>query len=90
MRITSWILSFTSNCRNYQHQFTGPQSTEEIQAPVNLWIVQIQKEMLQDPQYKQYEEQLNLVKDQQGIFVYKGRIQGFNSIFFPRNSIFTE
>ena len=46
MRITSWILRFTNNCRNCQHQLTGLFSTEEIQAAVKLWIVQIQKEML--------------------------------------------
>ena len=41
--------------------------------------------MLQDPQYNQYEEQLNLVKDREITFVCKGRIEGFNTIFFPEN-----
>ena len=90
MIITSWILRFTNNCRNHQHQLTGPLSTEEIQAAVDLWIVQILKEMLHDPQYKQYKEQLNLVKNEQGIVVYKGRIQRFSPIYLPRNSTFTE
>ena len=36
MRITSWILRFTNNCRNHQHELAGPFSTEEIQAAVQL------------------------------------------------------
>ena len=46
--------------------------------------------MRDDLQYKQYEEQLNLVKDEQEMFVWKGRIQGIDPIFFPSNSTFAE
>ena len=64
--------------------------TEEIQAAVNLWIVKIQTEKLDDPQYKQYEEQLNLVKEEHGIVVCKERMQGFFPTFLPGNSTLTE
>ena len=50
MRITL-ILRFKNNCRNHQHELTGPLSTEEIQAAVNIWIVKLQKKMLDYPQY---------------------------------------
>ena len=86
MRITSWIFLFRNICRNHQHE----QTAEEIRAAVNLRRVKIQKEMRDDHQYKQYEEQLNLVKDEQEMFVWKGRIQGFYPIFFPTNSTFAE
>ena len=89
MRIT-WILLSTSNYRSHQHQLTGQLSTEVIQAAVKIWIAQIQKKMLHYPQHKQYEEHLNLVKDEQGIVVCKGRTQGFNPIFLYRNATFTE
>ena len=80
MRIT-WILRFRNNGRNHERELTGPLPTEEIQAAVNIWIVKLQKKMLDYPQYWHYEEQLNLVKDEQGIAVCNGKIQGFNSIF---------
>ena len=90
MRITSWILRFLNNCRKRTHQLTGPLSTTEIQAAVDLWIVKIQREVLDDPQHKQQKEHLNLVKNEQGIVICKGRIQGFNPIYLPRNSNFKE
>ena len=73
MRIT-WILRVRNNGRNHQRELTGPLPTEEIQAAVNIWIVKLQKKMLDYPQYWHYEEQLNLVKDEQGIAVCNGKI----------------
>ena len=58
-----------------------------MQAHINLWIVQIQNEMLQHPQYKQYEVQLNLVKVQFSIFPQElnfYRVDGYESS--PKNS----
>ena len=48
MRIT-WILRFRNNGRNHERELTGPLPTEEIEAAVNIWLVKLQKKMLDYP-----------------------------------------
>ena len=93
IRITAWVRRFCHNIKQQQQQQqrrVGPLTTEEIAASTHQWIASTQRAAEKDSNFSKWERQLNIQKDDRGVYVCVGRIQGHYPIFLPSNNLFSE
>ena len=91
MRITGWIKRFTKNCQRVGEQkIAGPLTTDELQEATESWVRQTQLDGEKSANFVKHQSQLNLKKDNEGIYRCYGRILGMYPVYLPTESTFTE
>ena len=90
IRICSWVVRFTKNCRaKRQQRITGPITTEETANQLQFWVRRSQVRSQGTIKFDEDQMKLNLQKDIDGIFECRGRIQGHYPIYLPDDGVFT-
>ena len=90
VRITGWILRFVSNASKQREVQHGPLTTKEIDAATRVWVKKVQSSFESDPTFLKHQNQFNLQRDSDGVYICVGRVQGFHPIYLPTQSKFTE
>ena len=88
LRITSWIFRFLNNCRRTKQ--SGPRTTSEIEERKNFWIKREQQRVQYSQKFKINEKRPHLQQNSEGIYFYKGRIEGAYPIYLPNGSLLSE
>ena len=55
-----------------------------------FYIKREQKKVVSSDRFEDDKKRLNLEKNDEGIFICKGRLQGFYLIYFPHNSVLSK
>ena len=82
VRVLAWMKRFINNSKNNQ-RVKGPLSTTEIQEQISFMIKRAQRDVEETSQFKNDSLRLNLVKNEEGIYECRGRIQGVYPIYLP-------
>ena len=90
LRITAWVARFIRNAKSDQGRRQGPLTTEEIQEQIDWWLRREQSSYEESDQMREYQQRLNLKKNDRGLLVCQGRIQGEYPIYIPPESILAE
>ena len=87
---TVWILAcvkrFAINCRRSK-RISGPLMTAETENQLKFLVKRTQGKGENSDQFKEHSQCLNLQKNEEGIYVCKGRIQGDYPIYLPSNHL---
>ena len=89
IRITGWMLRFKNNSLA-DEEIDGPLTAEEFNAANEIWIRRVQEEATKTSVFEQQMHQLNLKKNDKGIYVCAGRLQGDYPVFLPTDAAYTE
>ena len=89
LRTCAWIARFVHRARN-QVKRTGPLTTEEIEAQKKFWEERTQRQGETSEKYEADRMQLNLQRNQSGLLVCRGRVQGHYPMYLPDAKIYTE
>jgi len=77
IRISAWIMQFLQNCRSKKsNRVSGPLTTAETEKQVKWWIEREQERYSVTEKFLEDQQRLNLQKNDEGIYVCRGRIQG--------------
>ena len=79
-----------SNTRNGPNKVIGPLTTEETSRQTKFWVKRVQQSNQETESFGENRQQLNLQKNDEGIFVCQGRIQGHYPVYLPDNELLTE
>ena len=90
MRITAWLLRFNNNCIKQRTKRSGSLTTDELEESTTTWIKKVQNEHSKNMKTEDDKAKLQLEKNQSGIVVCRGRIQGNHSIYITPNNEFAE
>ena len=91
MHITVWISRFSNNCRQKRSlRNTGPLSTEELENATTIWVKREQQWFQSTDEFAMDKKKLNLGKDNDGVYVCYGRIQGAYPRYLPSKSPLSE
>ena len=88
LRKTSWIFRFLNNCRRTKQ--SGPRTTSEIEERKNFWIKREQQRVQHSQKFKINEKRPHLQQNSEGIYFYKGTIEGAYPIYLPNGSLLSE
>ena len=85
MRVTAWVMRFIGNCRSKKRErINGFLTTQEINDhAVLFWIKRLQLRHESTENFKDGQQQLDLKKNENGVYVYHGRIQGEYPVYLP-------
>jgi len=91
IRITAWVTRFIRNCKNQRDtRKSGPLTTEETNKALHNWVKRVQNKGEYASKFQEDKLQLNLQKNNEGVYECRGRIQGDYPIYLPDGDIFTE
>ena len=91
MRVTAWLKRFADNCkRKKSERKRGLLDTDEMQGAIDVWIKRTQTRVEGTEVFLKEKEQLGLQRNEQGIYVCHGRIQGEYPIYLPSQELFSE
>ena len=92
MRVTAWVMRFIGNCRSKKRErINGLLTTQEINDhAVLFWIKRVQFRHESTEKFKDYQQQLDLQKNESGVHVCHGRIQGEYPVYLPPSALFSE
>ena len=91
IRISAWVSRFTHNTRNNRaNKISGPLTTEETRKQILFWVKRVQSRSEETDKFKEDQLQLNLQRNDQGVYECRGRIQGDYPIYLPDDEVFTE
>ena len=82
VRVLAWIKRFVINCRS-DGRNSGPLRTDETDEQLKLLAKRAQDDDEKSDQFKDHFQRLNLQKNEEGIYVCQGRIQGEYPIYLP-------
>ena len=84
IRISAWIMRFLQNCRSKKsNRVRGPLTTAETVKQVKWWIKREQERYSVTEKFLEDQQRLNLQKNDEGIYVCRGRIQGHYPVYLP-------
>ena len=89
VRVLARIKRFINNSKNSQ-RVKGPLTTSEIQEQINFMVKRAQRDVEETSQFKNDSERLNLVKNEEGIYECRGRIQGVYPCYLPFRHLTSE
>eukprot|EP00794_Sanderia_malayensis_P013528 gene13528-biopygen10795 len=89
IKILAWIHRFVKNCRESK-KAQGPLSTAEIQEQADFMIRRAQTDAEETSQFERDSQNLNLVKNENGIYECRGRLQGIYPKYLPFKHTITE
>jgi hypothetical protein len=87
VRVLAWVKRFIDNLL-YDKKVNGPLATEEMQKQFLIKQAQSESEILEN--FKYDSTRLNLQKNDEGIYVCKGRIQGEYPVYLPAKHVLSE
>ena len=88
IRITSWVARFIENCKKgKKHRLSGPLTTCETVKQVKFWVGRAQNSQLNTDTFHEDQLKLNLQKNEEGLYVCRGRIQGSYPIYLPPDTL---
>jgi hypothetical protein len=93
IRITARMSRLASNARNRRNNIdkvVGPLTTEEMSEQTKFWVKRVQQRNENTAAFKEDQQQLNLQKNGEGIYVCRGRIQGHYPVYLPDNELLSE
>ena len=91
IRISAWVMRFLQNCRSKKwNRVSGPLTTAETEIQVKWWIRREQQRHSVTDKFLEDQERLNLQKNDQGIYVCRGRIQGHYPVYLPPRVVLSE
>ena len=92
MRVTARVMRFIGNCRSGKREYiNGPLTTQEINDhAVLFWIKRVQSRHENTEKFKDDQQQLGLQKNENGVYVCHGRIQGEYPVYLPPSALFSE
>ena len=91
MRVIAWIKRFIQNCQaKNENRQTGPLCTEEVQRVRDFWIKKEQSKVEGNEKFEEERQQFGLKKNEQGIYVCHGRLEGEYPICLPSATLFSE
>ncbi|KAK3742809.1 hypothetical protein QZH41_002738 [Actinostola sp. cb2023] len=91
IRITAWVTRFIRNCKNQRDtRKSGPLTTEETNKALHNWVKRVQNKGEYASKFQEDKLQINLQKNNEGVYECRGRIQGDYPIYLPDGDIFTE
>ena len=85
IRITSWEARFIYNCRK-EVQVVWPLTTCETDKQVKFWVGRAQNSRLNTETLHEDQFKLNLQKNEEGLYEWRGRIQGRYPIYLPSDA----
>ena len=84
IRISTWITRFLQNCRSKKSsRVSGPLTIAETEKQVKWWIKREQERYSVTEKFLEDQQRLNLQKNDEEIFVCRGRIQGHYPVYLP-------
>ena len=89
VRVLAWVKRFIDNLV-YGKKVNGPLATEEMQKQMQFLIKRAQSESEILENFKYDSTRLNLQKNDEGIYVCKGRIQGEYPVYLPEKHVLSE
>ena len=89
VRVLAWVKIFIDNLV-YGKKVNGPLATEEMQKQMQFLIKRAQSESEILENFKYDSTRLNLQKNDEGIYVCKGRIQGDYPVYLPAKHVLSE
>ena len=91
IRITALVRRFIANCKIKRNErIRGPVTTDEFNRAQDKWILRIQRRHERSEKFEEELKSLGLKKNEKGIYVCHGRIQGEKPIFLPSSTLYTE
>ena len=69
---------------------SGPVTSEEVRKEKMWWIKGVQNEDSKNPHFVETSRKLNLVKNNEGIYECRGRLQGSFPTYLPADALFTK
>ena len=87
LRITAWIKRFLNN--NQKTKRSGPLKTDKKEHQTKFWIKREQQRVKETEKFKII-KMLDLQENVEGIYVYRGRIEGSHPVFIPPDSLLAE
>ena len=90
IRITARMSRLASNAKSSRSKVVGPLTTEETNRQTKVWVKRVQQRNEETETFKEDRQKLNLQKNDEGIYVCKGRIQGHYPVYLPDNELFSE
>lgn len=91
VRICSWITRFIQNCKlKHQQKIGGPLITAEINRRIELWVRDSQVRCLNTASFKEDQLRLNLQKNEDGLYEWRGCIKGDYPIYLSESALFTK
>ena len=69
---------------------SGPVTSEEVRKEKMWWIKRAQNEDSKNPHFVETSRKLNLVKNNEGIYECRGRLQGSFPTYLPADALFTK
>ena len=90
MRITAWLLQFSNNCIKEGIKRIAPFPIEELQESTTTWMKRIHNEHPKDMKIADDKAKLQLEKNQSGMLVCRGPLQGNHPTYIPPNNEFAE
>ena len=88
LRISAWSLRFINNCR--KNKKSGPLTTVELVNQKKLYHKREQEEVVSSDRFEDDKKRLNLEKNDEEVYICKGRLQGFYSIHLPQDSVLSK
>ena len=87
LRTSAWILRFINNCR--KNKKSGPLTTVEL---VNQKTSEIseQEKVVSSDRFEDDKERLNLEKNDEAVYICKGRLQGCYPIYLSQDSVLSK
>ena len=84
IRISAWVTRFVQNCRSKKsNRVSGPLTTAETEKQVKWWIKREQERYTVTEKFLEDQQRLNLQKNDEGIYLCRGRIQGHYPVYLP-------
>ena len=91
IRITSWVARFLHNCKSSKaNRLFGPLTTAETDKQVKGWVKRTQLSKLNTDQFQEDQLRLNLHKNGEGLYEFRGRLQGSYPTYLPPDDLLTE
>ena len=88
LRISTWILRFIDNCR--KNKKSGPLATAELVNQKKFYIKREQEKVVSGDRFEDDKKRLNLEKNYEGVYISKGRRQGFYPIYLPQDPVLSK
>ena len=88
LRISTWILRFIDNCR--KNKKSGPLATAELVNQKKFYIKREKEKVVSGDRFEDDKNRLNLEKNYEGVYICKGRRQGFYPIYLPQDPVLSK
>ncbi len=91
LRVGAWVARFVANLQGRERKTTtDPLTTKEIQRQTTFWVKRAQARNEASSTFQEDQLQLNLQRNEGGVYEWRGRLQGLYPTHLPDQDPFTE